>query len=354
MSDSGEQRRRLLLPLYLLIFISVAGTAGYYLLGHYGVYTGELEKSWTWLDCAFMTAISLTTVGYGDWVGVANYPLAMIYTIVLLFVGMGIVLFGVSELTSFFVEGHLGFLLERRKTKRMIETMSDHIILAGVGDVGVNVLQEPVSMQETFVAIEHNGARCTRLRELFPDVAVLSGDAIDEDILAKASIAKARGLIACLPNDRDNLFLTITARSLNPKLRIVARAEARNVETKLLAAGADRIVTPSVTGGLRMASEMMRPSVVHFLDRMMRESGTNRFAESTVAAGSELDGKEITPAQLCAKIGVNVIAVKDAEGVYHYNQELERVLRAGDVIFAIGTPELTQRLHALTGQRAAE
>lgn len=333
-------RDRLLFPFYLLILTFIGGTLGYFAIG---LYAG---RHWELMDCAFMTAISLTTVGYGDVLGVEHFPLAQVYTMVLLFVGMGIVLYGVSEATSFLVEGHIGKIMERRRIMKTIAGFQKHIIVCGAGDTGEGVLSELRTIEEDFVAIEMNEERCEKLAERFPKMLIVQGDALDEETLKKAGVERARAVIASLSDDRDTLVCTITARCLNPSLLIVAGAKSLSVEPKLKAAGANQVVTPTYTGGLRLASEVLRPHVTTFLDTMRRHNDNYRFGEVEIAAGSALEGSRLSQSRIREETGLLIIAVRDTAGTYHYNVDVERDLRAGDVLIAIGTPGMLDKLRS--------
>jgi voltage-gated potassium channel len=339
--------RRLLLPIYLFLITYLLGTLGYYVLGMYGADAGIIEKPWPIMSCLFMTAISLTTVGYGDYLGINNYPLAQIYTIVLLFVGMGVVLYVISEATSIIVEGHLRRLIERRRMMKTIDTLEGHVILCGLGDTGSAAFQELCIVGTPFVAVDDSEETCEKLREQRPSALIVVGNALDEDTLRQARIDRAGGFIACLSDDRDNVLLTITARVMNPGLRIIARAKSVNVGTKLRAAGANQVITPTLTGGLRLASEMVRPHVTSFLDTMLRDSGNFRFIEAELKAGSPLVGSTIAESRLRQKTGLTIIALRNAAGDYVYNADVERTLDEGDVLIAVGMPDNFRTLRDL-------
>jgi voltage-gated potassium channel len=339
--------RRLLLPIYLFLITYLLGTLGYYTLGIYGADSGIIEKPWPLMNCFFMTAISLTTVGYGDYLGINDYPLAQIYTIVLLFVGMGVVLFVISEATSIIVEGHLRRLVERRRMMKTIDTLEGHVILCGLGDTGSAAFKELSVVGAPFVAIDDSEETCEKLREHQPNSLILQGNALDEEILQQARIDRAAGFIACLSDDRDNVLLTITARVLNPNLRIIARAKSVSVGTKLRAAGANQVITPTLTGGLRLASEMVRPHVTSFLDTMLRDSGNYRFGEAEIKPGSALLGSTISEARIRQRTGLTIIAIRNASGEYAYNAEVERTLAEGDILIAVGMPENFRTLQEL-------
>ena len=341
--------KRLLIPVLLLALVCIFGTIGYYLLGIYGLRMNIIPQSWSIMDCIFMTAISLTTVGYGDVLGIYehHYYLAEIYTIFLLFIGMGVVLYVVSEATSFLVEGHLKKIVERRRTLKSAKDLKNHIILCGLGDTGSSALTELITVGETFIAIDESEEACQKITEQFPGILTLHGNAWEESELQKAGIERARGIIACLSDDRDNVLLTVTARVMNPSIRIVARAKSLSSESKLKAAGASSVVTPTFNGGLRLASEMIRPNVTSFLDQMLRGKDVHRFSEIEVKETSQLIGTKLSQAGIRQKTGLNLIALKDRLGNCFYNVDVERMLESGDILIAVGTPQMIEKLKAL-------
>lgn len=339
--------QRLYIPVFLLLITFVLGSSGYYLLGIYGLENGLITEPWTVLNCAFMTAVSLTTVGYGEYVPLNAFPAVKIYTIILLFAGMGIVLYGVSEATSFFVEGHLKRLIERRRLMKKMKTLHDHIILCGLGDTGGASMEELVAINVPFVAIDSNEELVEKLIEKHPNALFITGDAGDEDVLKQGGIDRAQGLIACLDDDRDNVVLTLTARCLNPSIKIVARAKHISTEQKLRAAGANQVVTPTITGGMRLASEMIRPHITSFLDTMLRRSDIVRFGEVELPQNSPLAGLKITESGIREKTGLHIVALRNAAGDYQYNLDIDRPLTSGDVLIAIGTVESLDKLKRL-------
>ncbi|MEZ0372932.1 MAG: TrkA family potassium uptake protein, partial [Candidatus Sericytochromatia bacterium] len=201
-----------------------------------------------------------------------------------------------------------------------------------------------------YVVLDQSEERLEELREEFPDLLGLAGDASHEDMLQEAGIQSARGLVAALTNDKDNLFLTLTARQLNPDLKIVSKAVDMNIRRRLTIAGANYIVSPYFIGGMRMASEMLRPNVVSFLDRMLRGHENDiRVHEATVPAGSKLAGKTLEEIQIFKHAGVNILAMlapgQDAQYIYNPSQDLR--VEAGTVLLFIGNTAQQVRLHEL-------
>ena len=219
---------------------------------------------------------------------------------------------------------------------KQIRDMHDHLIVCGAGETGTYLVRELLKTGNVFVVIDHDEERLAKIAQL-GEVPVLKGDGADEEILNQARIDKARGLASVLPEDKDNLLVTVTARQLNPALRIVARcAEARMVD-KLLRAGANSAVSPNMIGGLRLASELIRPSVVTFLDSMLRDaSGTLRVEEIAVAEGSPWVGKTLREVDLHGRYDLLPLAIRLADGTLKCNPRDETALGSGCVLVVLG------------------
>ncbi len=296
-----ELRARTIVPVILLISIFVIGTSGYMIIG---------KGEWTLLNCAFMTAITLSTVGYGDILHIEASPAAMIYTIILMLVGMGIVLYSVSVITAFLVEEGFSILfLEHRMLKKM-KKLNNHYIVAGAGSLGENVVREFQANGVDFVAIDQGEDVLEQLAEELTDLNYIIADAMQDNVLLNAGIEHAAGLVACLPSDQENLYLTVTAKLLNPNMRVVARAHTEDGGAKLLRVGADRVVSSDQIGGLRLASEILRPDVVTFLERMLRDKDhSTRISQITIGSDSALNNLALSDSKISEKFGLLVLAV---------------------------------------------
>ena len=341
MEDLGsiEIRRRLVIAGLLLAFVYCIGTGGYYLLGN---------GYWSLGDCAYMTVISLTTVGYGETLkDLNNVPYARLFTAFMLISGMGIALYFVSVLTTFLVEGEFLQLQRKRRIKKRIKKMKDHIILCGVGRTGLHVLDELIAAKWDFVAIDSDMERLSRCEEIHgKKLTYLVGNATDDNVLLEAGIAHAHGIVASLPGDTDNLYVVITARGLNPKLRIVSKAVEPMAVSKLRTAGADQVVEVNTIGGLRLASEMIRPNVTNFLDKMLRDTDKNlRFEECTIPAGSALTDRVLAESGLGRERNLLIVAAKDKiKNTYVYSPGGDFKLKAGMTLILLGETEAVQRL----------
>ena len=340
--------RRLRIPVFLLLGVFVVGTLGYWILGEFAPISARPHGPWTLLDCAFMTAITLTTIGYGDVLHVheSGFVLGQVYTIALAFLGMGIALYAVSEATSFFVEGHIGKLREEFRRMREIAGLDGHIIVCGLGDTGSQIAEEILHTGAKVAAIEIDPHKVERARETHPELPVLEGDATEEEVLERAGIRRARGLAAALHTDKDNLFLVVTARELAPSMKIVAKAEAQTTGKKLQIAGANSVVSPPRIGGMRIASALVRPHVVTFLDRMISHGAGHRMEEIIVEEQSDLAGKTLADARIFERTGLIAMAVRMPDGEYVYNPAGGTQIDSGSILVVIGTPDQVFKLRS--------
>ena len=264
-----------------MAFVVLAGASGYQFLG---------EGRWSWGDCFYMTIITLSTVGYGETLpGMHTVDYVRAWTVLLILSGTGILLYWVSSFTAIIVEGDLRGLLRSRRVQKAIDSLRDHVIVCGAGTTGVHAIRELVESGTSFVVIDHDEHRLEELNEeVSGDLLYLVGDAAGDPILLKAGIERAKGVMVMLHEDRDNLFCTLSARALNANVRIISKAVEHSAQPKLIRAGADRVVSPNFIGGLRLASEMVRPSVVEFLDAMLRGDEKLRIEELTIAEGTRV------------------------------------------------------------------
>ncbi len=334
-------RNRLLVGFLALAVVIAGGTAGYWWIG---------DGKWEAWDCLYMTVITVTTVGYGEVLSdMDTTPHARTFTMVLLVFGTGVLVYFASTITAFIVEGDLKDILSKARLKKRTKRMKDHVIVCGTGSTGRHIVEELIKTLTPVVAIDRNLEALKEIADLFPkaDYSYIVGDATDDDVLASAGVAVARGVVAALSSDKDNLYVVVSARQISPQLRIIARcAELGHVE-KIKRAGADGVVSPNFIGGMRMASEMMRPAVVKFLDEMLRDQRAMRIEEVTIGAGSELDGKSLRDAGVRERFGMSVLAVRETGGgAWSYNPEAAVTLGAGMVMVVLGSAEQVKELQA--------
>ncbi|MGQ9461953.1 MAG: potassium channel family protein [Candidatus Fervidibacter sp.] len=321
--------------------IVILGTLGYYLLG----ITLRLPASL--LDCLYMTVITLTTVGYEEVIPVARTEVGKLFSIMLILGGVGVFLYILTNLAILLLEGVIQGAWERWRVEKEIAKMSDHYLVCGVGRVGEVIVRELVLIQRPVVIIDKDAEKVTSIgREL--NVPFIVGDATDEAVLKASRIESARGLLAALGNDHDNLFLVLTARSLNPNLKIVARSNHPSVVDKMLKAGADEVVLPETSGGLRMVSLMVRPTAVSFLDQMLRlREVTVRVEEITIEPSSPLVGKRLGELKLPQNWNTLVLAYQQESGNWVYNPPGDLELKQGMSLIVMGDVQKLEELRRL-------
>jgi voltage-gated potassium channel len=319
----------------MLILIFGVGILGYMAI-----------EGWDLLDAIYMTVITLTSVGFEE-----VRPLSVkgrIFTILLILGGVGIILSGITIVANFILEGQLGDILRRKRMDKEIEDLRDHYILCGLGETGKHVASEFARIGKRFIGIERDMERIKGVLETV-SMFYIHGDATHDATLLKAGIKRAKGLITTLSSDADNLFVVLTARELNPDLRIITRCIAPQSETKLRRAGADRIISPNAIGGLRMASAMIRPSVIDFLDLMLyQRDELVRIEEVKIPKRSRFIGQTLGESEIGTRTGVVVIAIKDSlTGEYTYAPNASIPLKENDLLIVIGEVKKIERLRRM-------
>jgi voltage-gated potassium channel len=292
-----------------------------------------------------MTVITLTTVGYTD----DNMSkVGRAFTVFLLLGGFGIFVYSITVATAFIIEGQFREVFRRRKMEKSIDKLSNHYIVCGIGDTGVHALEEMIQMNMDFVVIEREQERIDHELET-KDFLYVHGDATEDEVLIRAGVERARGLITSLSRDQDNLFVVLSAKQLNPRLKIASKAVEANSLSKLKQAGADEVVLSDHSGGMRLASTVTRPIVVNFLDIMLRSQETTRFAESVIQSGTPLVGLTLGEARIPDRTNLMVVAIHKRNGEFIYNPSGGLKLEAGDALIVIADNEQRQNLHKLTG-----
>ena len=331
--------RRLELPLAAVVATVAVGTAGYWLVG---------GGQWTFGDCLYQTVIGITTAGFGEIVPLGATALGRPFTIVLLCGGMVAVGWFVTTVAAVLIEGELSGLTWRKRMDTRVKQLSGHTVVCGAGSTGIHCVRELAAIGAPFVVVERSEeiARAVSKEHGCPAVV---GDATHDEVLVDAGIARARGVISALTDDKDNLFVTVTARALNPSLRIVAKAVDPRAEGKLRRAGADSVVSPTQIGGLRLVSEMVRPQVVSFLDLMLRDRDrTLRVDEITFPPAPGGASRRVSDLGL-ARHRLLLLAVKETSGGeprFTYNPPPEHLLTGGETLIVLGEPERVRQLSA--------
>lgn len=332
-------RRFALAGLYFII-VFLVGSVGYTLI-----------EGWRWVDALYMSVTTVTSVGFME-----LYPLSpagRTFTMVLIFLGITGLGIWWALTTALIVELDLGGVLRRRRRMSSIESLTDHHIVCGVGRMGRVVVAEMLDAKHPFVVIEQEAARIALVRETQPDLMVIEGDATLEKTLEAAQVHKARGLAACLADDADNILVCMTARHLNPELTMVARAYSEESLEKLKRVGAVRVVSPNVTGGVRMAFSLLRPHVVDFLECAISGAGIElRLEQAAIPRGSHLVGQSLAELRIPQRTGLIVLSLQRArgEGPPIYNPGPETRLEARDVMIVMGSTEQIQQLREYAGK----
>lgn len=336
-----ERIRRLIGALGLLVGGNFAFAAGYWVLN-----LGRTNPDGSpigYIQCLYMTVITTFTVGYGELVPILNTT-DRVYTILVITIGIGTIGYALSQMTAFIVEGDLRNILGRRKMEKRIVVVHDHFLVCGSGEVGHYVIEELFATKRPFVAIDTDEEHLKKVIGDRPGLYIV-GDATDEEVLIHAGVKVAAGVICALQHDRDNLVLAMTCRQINPKLRIVAKAHDIKLLERLRHAGADAVVSPQFIGGLRLVSEMVRPTVVTFLDQMLRESDAAvRVEEVRIAAGSRLAGKRLNEIDLEQR-GMSAMALKaPGSDKFVYVPARDSILAPGCTVIVLGDAERVGKL----------
>lgn len=332
--------KRLVAGLAMLVIVVIGGAAGYYLIG---------RGAWTMGDCIYMTVITVTTVGYGEVLrDMDHVEYARAFTMVLLLFGTGGIVYFASTVTAFIIEGDLKHVLFASRLKKRMKRMKDHVVVCGAGSTGRNVIEELLAAGVPVVAIDVREAELREIADKFPraEFSYVVGDATDDDVMAQTGLERARGVVAALSSDKDNLYLTVSARQVNPGARIVARcAELAHVE-KIRKSGADAVVSPNFIGGMRLVSELLRPAVVRFLDDMLRDRrATYRIEEIRLGDGAAGLGTTLRDARVRERFGMTVLAVRASDHqTWIYNPDADERLGPGMTLVVLGSAEQVAEL----------
>ncbi len=337
-----EVRRRLLLSGLGFLSILTLGTIGYRLIGGAGT---------SLIDSFYMTFITVATIGFGEVVDLTNHPIGRLFTVMISLAGIGTMTYLVMTLTAFVVEGQINAAFRRRRMERVIDGYRGHFIVCGVEGTAQHILNELRATSRPFVVVDSDRARLERMAGASPQITYIEGDATDNETLRLAGLAEAQGLFAVTADDNQNLVVCLSAKQMNPKVRVVVSCqELRNVD-KMRKAGADAVVSPTYIGGLRMASEMIRPTVVSFLDTMMSRKEEPLRVEEVVIPPA-FAPRPINALKLEQYGHLLLLAVK-AGGGWSYNPPRNTVLSPGEVLVIMTTPEERKQLEAAVAVAAS-
>lgn len=319
------------------VVVFLAGIAGHYVLARIAGITPTL------LECAYQTVIILSTLGSREMSPLNEAWYGQLFTVFLVFSGVGVLFALATTMTAFFVEGEVRQIFWRKKMDKLLAHLKNHIIVCGAGDTGNYVIEELLRSGRPIVLVDNSEERVQRIRQQYPQkpIPYVVGEATDDAVLEQAGIAKAMGIVVTLPDERDNLFVTVTARQSNPNVRIVARAKDAHADVRLRKAGANSVVSPSQIGGMRLAAEMVRPQVVGFLDNMLHEQDRPlRIDEIPLGPSCSMVGKALRNTNLRSEADLLVLAIRDSSGKHYlYNPPPDHVLEAGSTLIVLGPIE---------------
>ena len=327
----GNHRRILLAVAAVAIAIGL-GTAGFYLI-----------EGWSILDSLYVSAQTVTTVGYGDLTPATRN--GRIFSTIFMLVGVGVVLYALTATVQAIVQSELVETFGQRRQSRKMSKLRNHFIVCGAGRVGSHLVRGLLGSAETFIVIERDAQRVAELIDL--GVTVLVRDATLEESLNEAGVKHARGLAACLPDDADNVYVVLTARDLNPELHIVARAVEEQAEAKLIRAGANRVVAPTIIGGHRMAMALTKPAVDDFLGSITANKLELAFEQLEIEPSSVLAGQKLSETNIRSGLDIVIVSIRRSDGQIFFNPSGEATIESGDILIAIGHAESLMKLTAL-------
>jgi voltage-gated potassium channel len=322
---------RVRLGLFLLAAIFAAAVTGYRLAGY------------PWIEAVWMVVITIASVGYGE--RSAQPPAVQVLTVAVILFGFTAAAYTFGGLLQLLLAGELEQILGRRRMTKEINALDGHAIVVGFGRIGRILAADLARHQRPFVVVEKDADRCREASER--GYLYLNGNATDDDVLTSAGVIRARSLISALPNDADNVFITLTARNLNRQLLIVARAEHATSERKLRQAGADRVVMPSTIGAQQMARMITRPHTADLMELVAEQGNLNvEMDELHLPAGCPLEDKSIRQSEAHHRFGLLVLAIKRAAGEMLVNPQADLHFEGGDIVVVLGKPEEIARFRA--------
>ncbi len=323
----------LLIAIASTILLVIIGTAGYMLIEH-----------WSVIDALYMTVITLAAVGYGEVHEVSQA--GRVFTIILIFFGVSFVLYVLSNLIQFLVEGRIRLILGRRKLDKQINSLKNHYIICGYGRMGRSLCKYLIQKQHDFIVIEQNPNRIPAMEE--DGVLFVVGSATEETSLLKAGIKNAGALMTALGSDADNVFLTLLTKGLTPNLCVIARASQNSTKSILYTAGATVVVSPFEVGARRMAHAILRPGVIRFLEMAFTDENTDIYLEQTrVEKSSNLVGVTLKNSEIRKNLNLIVLAMIRGDNSMEFNPSAETIIKAGDTIIAVGENKSIKKLEEI-------
>lgn len=327
-------KRKLINPVIAIIGVIVFGVLGYVVI-----------ENWNLFDALYMTIITLTTVGYHEVHELSQA--GRTFSMVLILSGVGTMFYTFGVGAKVLLEGELRDILGRKKLTKKIENLKNHYIICGYGRMGNIICREMFQSKAPFVLIEK---RPEVLTTIDADILSLQGDATQDSILKQAGIDRAKGLISVLSTDSENLYVVLSARGLNPTLKIVARASEEGAESKLIRAGADNVVSPYFIGGLRIAHTLLKPTVVDFIEFATKSGNLElQMEEIKLKGASDIIDRSLDECGIRKEMGIIVVAIKRESGTMEFNPKSTSVIRKGDTLVAMGETKQLKALEKLVG-----
>lgn len=322
--------RKLKIGMLLVFFAVVIGTVGYMLL-----------EQWDFVDSFYMTIISITTTGFREVHPVSDA--GKMFTIVVILLGVSSIAYTGGRAAQVLLETQL---FRRRKMSKKLKELKNHYIVCGYGRMGRYICDELVDEKAPFVVIENNPVKIEKLIEL--GYTYINGDSTKDEILIEAGIKSSKGMVAVLSNDADNVFTILSAKQLNPNIFIVSRAVEEETESKLIKAGANRVVKPYEAGGTRMASLLLRPGVIDFIDVVAREKNVDlNIEEFSITGDSSLKDKTLLESPIRKDLNIIIVSIQKRDGKFIYNPQSSTKIEAGDKLIALGEESNLRKLQKL-------
>jgi voltage-gated potassium channel len=312
-----------------------------------GTVVFHLLEGWSIVDSLYASAQTVTTVGFGDVAPRTFY--GRIFASFFMLFGVGIVLYALTATVQSIIQSEMLSTFGHLRRSLKMSKLRDHCIICGAGRVGSNLIRGLQGTDDPFVVIESDRRKVEELSD--QGIAVLVRDATLEESLREAGVEHARGLATCLPEDADNVYVVLTARDLNPKLHIVARAAEEQAESKLIRAGANRVVAPTIIGGHRMAMALTKPAVGDFLDSVTANELELGFEQLEIETGSQLIGRKLRETVIRSELNIVVVSVRRNDGTIIFNPSGETQILNGDMLVAIGNAESLRKLNNLARSR---